>query len=95
LAAGISLITTGSNFLVYLHHEDRDLHAQKVGRLCVERSAPFEIEARFRRANGEYRWFLVRAVAMWGPRGKIAKWYGTTADNQQSHREERSRQMPE
>jgi PAS domain S-box-containing protein len=79
--------TAGSGWLQALHPEDRDRHAQKWG-ASVSSGAPFEIEARFRRANGEYRWFLVRAVAMRGPRGKIAKWYGTTADIEDRKRAE-------
>jgi PAS domain S-box-containing protein len=79
--------TAGSGWLQALHPEDRNRHAQKWG-ASVSSGEPFEIEARFRRANGEYRWFLVRAVAMRGPRGKIAKWYGTTADIEDRKRAE-------
>jgi PAS domain S-box-containing protein len=79
--------TAGSGWLQALHPEDRNRHAQKWG-ASVSSGEPFEIEARFRRANGEYRWFLVRAVAMRGARGKIAKWYGTTADIEDRKRAE-------
>jgi PAS domain S-box-containing protein len=79
--------TAGSGWLQALHPEDRNRHAQKWG-AAVSSGEPFEIEARFCRANGEYRWFLVRAVAMRGPRGKIAKWYGTTADIEDRKRAE-------
>jgi PAS domain S-box-containing protein len=41
---------------------------------------PFEGEARFRRADGEYRWFLVRAVPFRDTRGRILKWYGVATD---------------
>jgi PAS domain S-box-containing protein len=41
---------------------------------------PFEREVRFRRADGEYRWFLVRAVPLRNEQGKIVKWYGTSSD---------------
>jgi signal transduction histidine kinase len=57
----------------------------------VSSGEPFEIEVRFRRANGEYRWFLVRAVPMRGQRGKIAKWYGTTTDIEDRKRAEQLR----
>ena len=39
-----------------------------------------EIEARFRRADGEYRWFLLRAHPMHDDSGAIVKWYGTNTD---------------
>ncbi len=40
---------------------------------------PFETEARLRRADGRYRWFLIRAVPLRDEQGNI-KWYGTTSD---------------
>jgi len=41
---------------------------------------PFEKEARLRRADGAYRWFLLRAVPLRDEQGNIVKWYGTTSD---------------
>lgn len=41
---------------------------------------PGEMEARFRHLNGEYRWFLVRAVPMRNESGNISKWFGTNTD---------------
>jgi PAS domain S-box-containing protein len=40
----------------------------------------FETEVRLRRADGEYRWFLLRAVPRRDERGNIFKWYGTSSD---------------
>jgi len=39
-----------------------------------------EAEARFRRFDGEYRWFLIRAVPVWDENGEIIKWFGTNTD---------------
>ena len=39
-----------------------------------------EIEARIRRFDGEYRWFLFRANTLHDQSGKIVKWYGTITD---------------
>jgi PAS domain S-box-containing protein len=39
-----------------------------------------EIEARLRRFDGEYRWFLFRAAPCLDEQGKIVKWYGTNTD---------------
>jgi PAS domain S-box-containing protein len=39
--------------------------------------APFDAEVRFRRFDGEYRWFLVRAVPLSDESGTIIKWFGT------------------
>jgi two-component system sensor histidine kinase UhpB len=41
---------------------------------------PFEGEMRLRRADGEYRWFLVRTVPLRDEKGSIVKWYGTSTD---------------
>src|ERR1700731_3976928 len=41
---------------------------------------PFEKEARLRRADGQYRWFLIRAVPQRDEQSNIIKWYGTTSD---------------
>ena len=40
----------------------------------------FEIEYRFRSADGEYRWHLGRAVPMRDDSGRIAFWIGTATD---------------
>lgn len=39
-----------------------------------------EAEARLRRFDGEYRWFLFRASPLRDPSGTIVKWYGTNTD---------------
>ncbi len=39
-----------------------------------------EAEARMRRADGCYRWFLIRAVPLRDAKGGISRWYGTNID---------------
>jgi PAS domain S-box-containing protein len=41
---------------------------------------PYEIEYRFRSADGEYRWFVGRAEAIRGEDGKVSGWVGTCTD---------------
>jgi two-component system sensor histidine kinase UhpB len=41
---------------------------------------PSEDEMRLRRADGEYRWFLVRTAPLRDESGKIIKWYGVSTD---------------
>jgi PAS domain S-box-containing protein len=41
---------------------------------------PGELEARLRRVDGEYRWFLFRATPSFDENGKVVKWYGTNID---------------
>ncbi len=40
----------------------------------------FECEARHRRRDGEYRWFLTRALPLRGPDGAVAAWWGSSTD---------------
>src|SRR6266850_1519799 len=41
---------------------------------------PGELEARLRRADGVYRWFLFRVEPLHDAQGTIVKWYGTNTD---------------
>jgi PAS domain S-box-containing protein len=41
---------------------------------------PSEDEMRLRRADGEYRWFLVRTAPLRDEQGDIVKWYGVSID---------------
>ncbi|MBV8368468.1 MAG: SpoIIE family protein phosphatase [Candidatus Eremiobacteraeota bacterium] len=48
---------------------------------AVERGAPYEAEARMLRADGAYRWFIVRASPVRDPQGRaVARWFGTCTD---------------
>jgi PAS domain S-box-containing protein len=49
-------------------------------RAALAEGKPLETEARLRRADGEYRWLLIRVVPLRDETGKIVKWYGTSAD---------------
>jgi PAS domain S-box-containing protein len=41
---------------------------------------PYEDELRLRRADGEYRWFLVRTAPLRDEQGNVVKWYGVSTD---------------
>jgi PAS domain S-box-containing protein len=49
---------------------------------------PGELEARLRRFNGEYRWFLFRAVPLRDEQDNIVKWYGSSTDIEDRKRAE-------
>jgi formate hydrogenlyase transcriptional activator len=51
---------------------------------------PGEIEARLRRFDGEYHWFLFRATPSFDDNGKLTKWYGTNTDIQERKTVEQS-----
>ncbi len=46
----------------------------------VRHGEPVETEARIRRFDGQYRWFLIRGEPLRDEYGKIIKWYGTNTD---------------
>ncbi len=59
-----------------VHAEDRAATAEK-WRASVATGAPFEVEYRLRRHDGQYRWFLARGCPVQDDRGAITRWYGT------------------
>jgi PAS domain S-box-containing protein len=67
------------------HPEDR---AEEEWRAALAAGEPFEKEARLRRTDGAYHWFLLRAVPLRDERGKVVKWYGTSTDIEDRKRAE-------
>ena len=52
---------------------------------------PFEGEVRFRRVDGEYRWFLVQGMPLRDEQGNVLKWYGIVTDIEDRKRAEEAR----
>jgi len=50
--------------------------------------APNETEARIRRRDGEYRWFLIRDNPLRDEEGRVLRWYGTRTDIEDRKRAE-------
>lgn len=65
--------------LWFFHPDDRERVA-KGGYSGSGDDAPHEFEARFLRADGEYRWFLFRDNPLRDEQGKIERWYLTATD---------------
>ncbi|MDP2038001.1 MAG: PAS domain-containing sensor histidine kinase [Ignavibacteria bacterium] len=61
-------------------HPDDQQHAWGAWQNATQNSATYSIESRLRRADGEYKWFLVRGVPIMDSSGKILKWFGTCTD---------------
>ena len=47
---------------------------------------PAELECRMRRADGEYRWFVIRAVPLYDENGRIVRWLGSNTDIEERKR---------
>ena len=62
------------------------IHPEDVGwlsdqwRSTMASGKPCELEARLRRHDGQYRWFIFRADPLLDEQGQIEKWYGTNTD---------------
>ena len=61
-------------------HPDDYGRTWKVWANCLQTGKPYDIEYRMRRYDGEYRWFLARALPLRDNEGKIVKWFGTCTD---------------
>src|ERR1700722_7531845 len=58
-------------------------------REALKSGKSYEVEGRFRRFDGEFRWFLFRGSPLRDRSGKVAKWYGTNTDlEQRKHAED-------
>jgi len=77
----------GTGWEAAVHPEDLKRTVPK-WRAAAASGEAFENEVRFRRADGEYRWFLVRAVPLRDGKGEIVKWYGTSTDIEDRKRAE-------
>jgi PAS domain S-box-containing protein len=49
---------------------------------------PFEMEARIRGNDGQYRWFLIRDNSLRDEQGRVVRWYGTRTDIEDRKRAE-------
>lgn len=70
-----------------VHTEDRDQLLNSWRRLLAS-GEPGEMEARLRRHDGDYRWFLFRAEPARDNHGRILKWYGANTDIEDRKRAE-------
>jgi PAS domain S-box-containing protein len=72
-----------------LIHEEDIQHLLHSWSLAIASGEPREVQARVRRADGIYRWFLFRGVPLRNPAGDIVQWYGTNTDiEDRKHAEE-------
>lgn len=70
-----------------IHPDDRPMAAERWG--CIlDSSDTGEIEARLRRSDGEYHWFVFRARPLSDESGQIVKWCGLGIDVEDRRRSE-------
>jgi PAS domain S-box-containing protein len=70
-----------ARFRLCVHSDDGFLaHWQT----CVSSGTPLELEARLRKKDGEFRWFLIRSVPVRDETGRIQRWFSTSTDIHES-----------
>src|SRR5258707_7914044 len=76
-----------SGWEVAIHPDDLP-RIRETFRDALNSVTPFEVEGRFRRFDGEFRWFLFRGSPLRDRSGNVAKWYGTNTDLEERKRAE-------
>lgn len=70
---------TGAGWVSVVHPGDRERVGAIWERAVSERTS-YETEFRIRRADGSYRWHLVRATPILDDHGTVIRWVGTNSD---------------
>lgn len=68
-----------SGWTQFIHPDDL-AESVRAWQHSIDTGEPFQLEHRFRRADGEYRWHLSRAVATRDDEGKVVMWIGSNTD---------------
>jgi PAS domain S-box-containing protein len=71
--------STGHKWMEVVHHDDLE-RAQQRARESVDTGQPFDAEFRLRNKDGQYRWYMSRAIPIRNAQGRIVKWIGTSTD---------------
>ncbi|MDR9754917.1 PAS domain-containing protein [Pseudomonas sp. SZMC_28357] len=77
----------GTGWTTSIHPDDKGALAAYWLAL-VQTGEPGEFEARLRRIDGVYRWFLIRAVPERDESGQVVRWYGENTDIEDRKRAE-------
>jgi PAS domain S-box-containing protein len=77
-----------------IHPDDRD-RSRAAWQTALETGTPYEIQLRLQDAQGDYRWFLNRAVPIRDATGRVVKWFGTSTDLDEVKRSEETKRLQE
>lgn len=69
----------GRTWMTVLHPDDRR-HCMEEADLAYRNDTDFNMEIRYRAADGSYRWHLVRAQTIQDPKTGKKLWFGTSTD---------------
>lgn len=76
---------TPEQWFDYLHRDDRR-RTMTVWNECLASGTPYDIEYRYRRHDGQYRWMRVMALPERDAEGRIRRWFGTATDIHETKR---------
>jgi PAS domain S-box-containing protein len=77
----------GSGWEAVIHPDDAG-QMLATRRALMESAQPGEFEARLRRFDGTFRWFLIRVVPLRDEAGRLVKWYGMNTEIEDRKRAE-------
>src|SRR4051812_28914567 len=78
----------GTKWLTTVHPDDLAIAEKGWRDATLTNGEPVHAELRLRRADGQYRWFVVYRVALRDENGKVIKWYSTGHDIEERKRAE-------
>ncbi len=61
-------------------HPDDLKNLEALRQRMLRENVPYEMEARIRGKDGQYRWFLIRDNPLRDEQGRVLRWYGTRTD---------------
>ena len=61
-------------------HPDDWISTAEQWQTSLVQQQPYELEYRFQRADGDFRWHIARAVPVFDEQGAVVRWFGTCTD---------------
>ncbi|BAZ37010.1 WD-40 repeat-containing protein [Calothrix sp. NIES-4101] len=76
-------------------HPDDQPRSLAAWTYSLETNSPYEVQLRIQDGEGNYRWFLNRAIPIRDGSGQVVKWFGTSTDLDNLKREEEIQRLRE
>ncbi|MCC7123861.1 MAG: CHASE3 domain-containing protein [Acidobacteria bacterium] len=74
----------------FLHRDDVEV-TLRTWTQALESGDPYHVQYRLKRVDGQFRWFIARAVPLHDANGAITRWFGTSTDIDDQKRAEEER----
>ncbi|RYZ61615.1 MAG: PAS domain S-box protein, partial [Proteobacteria bacterium] len=84
--SGLAMTALCGTGWTQLVHPDDLAEAGAAWQTAIQNEAPYETVFRIRRADGDYRWHLVRSAPIRNEAGVVSSWVGTNTDIEEQHR---------